>query len=172
MRWSFSVFFFGALLFLSIGCSEKLPPDLPKLYPTSLTVIQDGKPLEGATVQLLPKDSNSRWAASGRTNASGKVEFFTEGRYRGVPEGDYQVTVSKVFTEPSQYGAIRPDDAEAAAAWDKGVASEYGKLKSYHLVDPVYDSRKTSSLELNVGSKQQPKDQKIDVGPAFKQLIL
>ncbi|MCL2348127.1 MAG: carboxypeptidase-like regulatory domain-containing protein [Planctomycetaceae bacterium] len=170
MRRSLLALFLGALLFLSFGCSEKLPPDLPKLYPTSVIVIQDGKPLEGATVQLLPKDSKSRWAAGGKTDTSGKVEFFTEGHYRGVPEGDYKVTVSKIFTEPSQYGSIRPDGAEAAAAWDKGVASEYGKLKSYLLVDPVYDSRKTSPLELNVGPKQ-PKERQIDIGKAFNQLI-
>ena len=170
MKRSFSILVLCAVLSLSIGCSEKLPPDLPKLYPTSLIVIQDGKPLEGATVQLLPRDTNSRWAAAGRTDASGKVEFFTEGRYRGVPEGDYQVTVSKVFTEPSQYGAIRPEDPEAAAAWDKGVAGEAGKLKSYHLVDPVYGSRRTSPLELNVSPKQ-PKGREIDVGKAFNQLI-
>jgi len=167
MRLLFSAFFLGTLLALSLGCGEKLPADLPKLYPTRLVIIQDDKPLEGASVHLLPKDTNSRWAAAGKTDSSGRVEFFTEGRYRGVPEGDYQVTVSKTFTEPSQFDKARPDDIDYAT-WERMAAQE--KRDSYHLVDPVYDSRKTSPLELTVGPKQ-PKDRQIDVGKAFNQLI-
>ena len=150
-----------------VGCGEQLPPDLPKLYPTRLIIIQDDKPLEGASVNLLPKNPDSRWAAAGRTDSSGRVEFFTEGRYRGVPEGDYQVTVSKTFTEPSQYDKARPDDIDYAT-WERLAAQE--KRDSYHLVDPVYDSRKSSPLELTVGAKQ-PKDRQIDVGQAFHELI-
>ena len=159
--------FWGALLTFVIGCGEKLPPDLPKLYPTRVVIIQENKPLEGASVQLLPKDSNSRWAAAGKTDASGRVDFFTEGRYRGVPEGDYQVTVSKTFTEPSQFDKARPDDIDYAT-WERMAAQE--KRDSYHLVDPQYDSRRTSTLELSVGPKQ-PKDRQIDVGKAFNELI-
>jgi len=160
----------GALLPFVTGCGVKLPTDLPKLYPTTLIIIQDDKPLEDAAVQLLPKDPQSRWAAAGRTDSSGKVEFFTEGRYRGVPEGDYQVTVSKIYTEPGRYfGQTRPDDIDKMT-WDALVASEKDKIKSYYLVDPVYDSKRTSSLELSVGPKQ-PKDRQIDVGKAFRKLV-
>lgn len=157
----------GTLLPWVVGCGEKLPPDLPKLYPTRVLVIQAGKPLEGASVHLLPKDTNSRWAAAGKTDSSGKVEFYTEGRYRGVPEGAYQLTVSKTFTEPSEYDRARPDDIDYAT-WERMAAQE--KRDSYHLVNPVYDSRKTSPLELTVGPKQ-PTDRQIDVGEAFNELI-
>ena len=164
----FIVALFGTLLLFVVGCGETLPPDMPKLYPTKVVIIQDGQPLEGANVQLLPKDPDSRWAAAGRTDSSGAVDFFTEGRYRGVPEGDYQVTVSKVYTEPSKYlGQKRPDDIDYPT-WNRMMSEE--KLNSYHLIDPVYDSRKTSTLELTVGPKQ-PKDRQIDVGNAVNELI-
>ena len=163
------VFFIASFLFVGCG-GEKLPPDLPKLYPTKVVVIQDGKPLEGANVVLLPKDPDNRWGAAGQTDSSGVVEFYTEGRYRGVPEGEYQLTVSKVYTEPGQYiGQTRPDEIDRQT-WDRLIAEEGRKLNSYRLVDPIYDSRKTSPLELSVGPKQ-PKDQKIDVGKAFNELI-
>ena len=163
------VFFIASLLQLVIGCrGEKLPPDLPKLYPTSLVFVQESVPLEGANVILLPKDQNSRWSAAGVTDSSGKVEFFTEGRYRGVPEGEYQLIVSKVFTEPSQYlGKERPADVDRQT-WDGLIAGE--RLNSYHLVDTTYGARRTSPLELSVGPKQ-PKDRQIDVGKAIKEPI-
>ena len=160
--------FFGTLLLFVAGCGEKLPPDLPKLYPTVVSVIQGGEPLEGANVNLLPKDPNSRWAASGVSNSAGKVDFFTEGKYRGAPEGEYQVTVSKVFAEPSKYdGQEKPSDLDYPT-WHKMLQEENAKRAGYRLVDPKYGDRRTSPLELTVGP-QQPKDQQIDVGAVYKE---
>ncbi len=160
----FSIVFF---LYIS-GCGTNLPSDLPKLYPVSLVITQDGSVLEGATVQLLPQDSASRWSAMGKTDSTGKVDFYTEGRYLGVPEGNYKVVVFKVFTEPSKYvGKERPADIDYGT-WDKMIANE--RRVSYHQVNPLYDSRQTTPLELMVGPKQE-KDRSIDVGQAINERI-
>ena len=163
----FPVAFIASLL-LIVGCGERLPPDLPRLYPTAVIIVQEDKALEGATVVLHPKDPDSRWGATGLTDASGRVDFFTEGRYRGVPEGEYQLTVSKVFTEPSQYlGQERPAGMDDHT-WDSLIAGE--RLNSYNLVDTTYGSRRTSPLELSVGPGQ-PRDRQFDVGPAINEYI-
>ncbi|MBR5757707.1 MAG: hypothetical protein IKX88_03815, partial [Thermoguttaceae bacterium] len=54
------------------GCGEKTPPDMPKLFPTSITITQEGTPVEGASVQLLKKDDlYYKWLAGGVTDATG-----------------------------------------------------------------------------------------------------
>ena len=47
-----------AALAAAVGCGPKLPDGMPKLNPTTITVIQDGKPLEGAMVSMKPVDES------------------------------------------------------------------------------------------------------------------
>jgi hypothetical protein len=146
------------------GCGEPQPADLPKLYPAVLTVIQDGKPLADATVQLVPQ-TDSKWSAVGVTDSYGKVEFFTQGKYKGVPEGTYIVLVSKLFTEPSQY-AGKPQPADIAYdKWQEMLGSE--KLKSFHLVDTKFNDKSTSPLEWTTGQKNNI----VDVGKSIREEI-
>ncbi|MDR0338341.1 MAG: carboxypeptidase-like regulatory domain-containing protein [Planctomycetaceae bacterium] len=85
----------SVLLFCSIiGCGkEKLPADIPSLHPCQITVQMKGSPLEGATVSLLPEQG--KWGAAGITNTQGIAELRTR-NYRGVAEGHYKITVSKI----------------------------------------------------------------------------
>lgn len=89
------VVLFSALLFCTItGCSkEKLPADIPSLHPCHITIQMKGSPLEGATVSLLPEQG--KWGAAGITNVQGIAELRTR-NYRGVAEGSYKITVSKI----------------------------------------------------------------------------
>lgn len=76
-----------SLLFVT-GCGERLPPGMPKLYKTIITITQDGKPLEGAQVIAVSEDfANAPWTSGGITDATGIVELKTEGRYSGIPIG-------------------------------------------------------------------------------------
>jgi hypothetical protein len=85
----------SALLFCTItGCSkEKLPADIPLLYPCHITIQMKGLPLDGAIVSLLPEQG--KWGAAGITNAQGIAELRTR-NYFGVAEGRYKITVSKI----------------------------------------------------------------------------
>ena len=161
----FFAFCCAPLLFVGCG-GEKLPPDMPRLFPTTVTIVQEGIPLEGATVVLHPKDPNSRWSAAGLTDASGKVEFFTHGRYRGVPEGEYQLTVCKIYSEQSQYQ--EPPAGMDERTFNNLRAAE--NLGVYRLVDPIYDNPTTSPLEISVG-RNQPQDRQFDVGKAIKEFL-
>ena len=81
-----------------MGCSQQRRPDgFPTLYPASVMVIQDGKPLEGALVSLHgTEDSPLKWGVFGFSDRNGRATFLTHGIYSGVPEGEFAVTVNKM----------------------------------------------------------------------------
>ncbi|MDR2756768.1 MAG: hypothetical protein LBC20_13780 [Planctomycetaceae bacterium] len=91
----------SCLLFCSIvGCGkEEYPADLPTLHPCQITVQMKSSPLEGAIVSLLPEQR--KWGAAGITNTQGIAELRTR-NYRGVAEGSYRITVSKIQGGPSR----------------------------------------------------------------------
>ncbi|GHT09827.1 hypothetical protein FACS1894170_01030 [Planctomycetales bacterium] len=67
---------------------------MPKLYPATLTVLQDGKPLENASVVLINTDATSTWSAGGQTDAKGVVMLQTMGQFKGIPEGTYSYALT------------------------------------------------------------------------------
>ena len=92
-RTSFSlVALLGILVFIA-GCGQKLPADLPKLYPTRVEVTADGQKLERAVVGLHLVGTTEP-LSGGMTNAGGIAEIVTRGLYSGAPAGKYKVTVT------------------------------------------------------------------------------
>ncbi|MDR1483708.1 MAG: hypothetical protein LBT09_02675 [Planctomycetaceae bacterium] len=165
-----NLFFFSAIALIAFsGCGEKLPPDLPKLHSTILTVVQEGKPLDDASVQLIPKGFDSKWSANGVTDKSGKVEFYTHGKYKGVAEGTYRVVVQKTFTEEPKYaGQVHPPEGVSYEKWQQMLASD--KPQSYNLVDLKFGSRDSSPLEIVVDPDSK-KERSIDVGKSIREEI-
>ena len=129
------------LLFLP-GCGgQKLPDGMPKLTSVVLTVKQDGAPLEGAVVGLLPLDpANSRWNAGGVTDKNGQAKIRTLAQYDGAVPGKYKVTVVKTFVEPLPEGLT-----EAERRNYKGPPP----VESVH---KNYAQKNTTPLDLEVGS--------------------
>jgi hypothetical protein len=147
------------------GCGERLPSGLPKVYPVSLIIVQEGTPLADATVSLIPKNTESSWSATGVTDASGKAEFYTQGKYKGVPADDYKIVVLKTFTEPSQYaGQGKPADVDYME-WQNKLGAE--KLRSYNLVEEKYCDRSMTPLELHVDA-DGVKNKQIEAGKAVR----
>ncbi|MDR0327861.1 MAG: carboxypeptidase-like regulatory domain-containing protein [Planctomycetaceae bacterium] len=99
------------------GCSNRVsrPNDLPELHPCTFTITQDGDPLDGAYVSLIPmEETNAKYQTSSVTNHEGKAAFATYG-FNGVPAGKYKVCVRKVVgEEDGEYQAVEPlySDAE------------------------------------------------------------
>jgi len=131
------------LLLLS-GCGgQQLPEGMPKLTPVVLTIMQDGAPLEGAVISLLPEDTASRWNAGGVTDKNGKAKMKTLAQYDGVAAGKYKVTVVKTFVEP------QPD------WWATGTEAQRRAYKSPPPVEQVHKNfadKKTTPLELEVAT--------------------
>ena len=95
------------LVFGTLGCGPKLPPGIPKLYPCTIRVTMDGKPVEKATVALFPDgegdNTEGLWGTAGYTDSQGSVTLKTDGQYKGIPAGKYKVCVYRVEIEEREY---------------------------------------------------------------------
>lgn len=139
---------------VALGCSgDDRPAGLPDLAPVKIIILQDSKPLEGASVQLLSDEPSSKWAVGGSTNAMGEAIIMTHGKYDGAPAGKYKVTVDKVTTDGPAVAIDDPDGSPPAT--------------SFRLVDAKFNSAKTTTAELTVAAGA-PLEETIDVGPAVK----
>jgi hypothetical protein len=81
------------------GCGESGPP-IPELAPVTGTVMQGGKPLEGAAVSFWPTGKGS--PSIGSTNAEGRFELKYGGKAPGAPIGSHTVRISKMTGEAGE----------------------------------------------------------------------
>lgn len=132
------------------GCSELKPEGMPVLYPVKIAVVQDGQPLENASVLLIPLESeNYRWNSGGLTNRAGIAQLKVDGKYKGVPQGNFHVSISKTITDPV------PTDA-----------GPFFKPDAYDTVDPKFsDAPGAETIEVRPG---QQKSWTIDVGKSVR----
>lgn len=135
---------------LFVGCKRKTPDGMPKLYPCSVEIIQDGKPLADATVTLSTEEHT--WAVSGTTDASGVAKIYTHGTYPGAPNGNYVVVVSKQIVEEPEAQQVSASDAISGG-------------KAYNLVAPEFGSKDTTPLKIEVNGKTNGS---FDVGAAIR----
>jgi hypothetical protein len=160
---------FVSVLFLSVallgcGSGSNTPAGMPPLFSTAITIVQEGVPLAGASVVLIPDDGSQDWYVVGATDASGVAEMMASSRWSGSPKGKYKVIVRKFESDPSQITPV-PDDADEAArnAYDRAVSNE--RLNSYVLVEPVFSDPDKTPLTLTVDGKTT---ETFDVGKAVK----
>ena len=122
------------------GCREvKRPPGMPKLYPVTIAVIQDGKPLPEAVVALIPDDTGNQWSSGGITDAKGQLKPMTYGQFPGIPTGNYKVCITKQVLE----GEMDYSDP----------ASPRGNQQLFEVIDPVFKSGDTTTLQMEVAPK-------------------
>lgn len=161
-RYLFPAFLLLALLSFS-GCSnEQKPADLPTLHPVELTVIQDGKPLEGATVLLMPTGTSTRFSSSAVTDKSGVAAIKTDAKYPGAPEGKYKVCISKVVA-PS---AAHVDNSLSYEEQQSKIAESAKQTKS--VVDSKFLKFGTTTFSIDVTSTGVKET--LDVGAAVDDL--
>ena len=161
--------FFILLLAVPVfsACTKQPRPDgFPPLHPCAITITQDGKPLEGALVRLIPDGHKLLWTVAGTTDKNGVVKVITHPEYAGAPEGTYKVCVSKTEITPSQFPPP-PDTAsyEEMQAWGALTVNE--KRPKYNLVKPEYDNvaKTPHSITINKGKNNAT----FDVGEAIKE---
>jgi hypothetical protein len=116
-----------AFMLVLTGCGGEPKPDgLPQLYPVSLKFVQEGEPIDGLAVVLMPQ-SDSKWASGGVTDANGVAVLRTHGKFVGAPAGAYKVRVQKQETS-----------GEVSTTTDSTGLTTYGTPKMYDLVNPDY----------------------------------
>ena len=146
-------------LLLHVGCGgdDGRPADMPRLHPVNISVIQDGQPLEGASVTLIAEaPAVAQYSrSSGTTTAAGTATIRTYG-FNGVPVGDYKVVIEKRVTEGEQQ--ILAEDGEV-------LGTRGGRV--YQLVDTQFSTETASQLSITVEERRGARET-FDVGEAVK----
>ena len=161
MRLTTTITFILSIVFLT-GCGgggRKMPAGMPKLYPVSISVTQEGKPLADASVSLRYADpSAGTWAVGGKTDATGIVKLRTDG-FPGAPVGKFKVVLIKQDNEGMEEYA-------AAGAQGDTVAASKVKVKIWSCVKEEYNDPKKTPLEVEITASTQTLE--VDAGPAVK----
>ena len=148
------------------GCSsaKPRPAGFPDTVSCIITITQEGSPLAGARVSLIPTDGAKDWLVSALTDGSGVGKVYTYGQFEGAPKGKYKVIVNKTESDPSQFTPPADEsDSAAMAAFSRNVQNE--KLNSYALVEAVYSTVGNTPHELEITGKTT---QTFDVGKKVK----
>ena len=157
----------SAVTLLALGCNGlKLPQGMPELVPCKVAVTQEGKPLEGARVQLVTEAHG--YVIDGLTGADGVAVMKTSGSYTGAPAGTYKALVTKSVPTPSKFGEDVPSKDDERATWEKNRANEYRPTHSY--VDKKYAKAKTSDLSASVDKANA--EVKLEVGKAVDDITI
>ena len=158
------VFLILVICTLSVSCGRnKYPPGFPKIYPIRLQIVQEGTPLDAASVALIAEDpSLKKWPSGGRTDAQGMVNIQTHG-FDGAPIGNYKVTVVKVVREGGFKTVEEADEAFLKGIEDPGV--------DYSYVEECCNSAETTPLTLEVKKKNGDDAVVLDAGQAVKEAL-
>jgi len=151
-----------------IGCRSATPEGMPRLYPVSIEITQEGNPLEEATVTLVSDDPElGRWVPTGITNASGVAVLQTNGLYSGAPLGTYKVVIAKRVTEP------HPNPELAGAERGTPEEARYDQLnrerKTFTYVEPQYSSIADTPLTIEVVAGQRTYS--VDAGKRVQEIV-
>jgi len=137
-----SVWLCCIILFAGCGGGGRAKPkDMPPLYQGTLTFVQDGVPLDEASIIL---HSDSKWSVGGKTNEKGALKLTTNGYYDGAPEGTYKITVRKIVAVVNEAtGTV---------------------TKKTDVIENQFKRENTTPLEVEIGKKDN--NQTIEVGKA------
>ena len=156
----------GMILFVStLGCGGKeLPAGFPKLYPCTITIVQEGEPLAGAVVRLHPQNPLD-WMVDGKTDGRGVAVIHTHGIHAGAPAGDFKVTVDKLESVVPPLPENLPTDE---AALSRLYNQQEADTKEYRLVEPEYSKVDSTTLTITIDSKKT--SETFDVGKKYREL--
>jgi hypothetical protein len=143
------------------GCGGgPLRPDgLPVLYPVTLVVTQEGKPVADMLISLRSTDPAVTWAIGSRTDENGHASLRTHGEFNGAPLGKYKVVLDKQENEGyDEYVAAKNRYDEAAAAKID--------VKLFSCVEEKYNASETTPIEIEI--TPQSKIIEIDAGPRVR----
>ena len=153
------------------GCGGPVRPDgLPDLVKATVTVTQDGQPVEGVHLVLFLDGPGKNWPIFGDSDASGKVMFCTQNSdFKGAPAGSYIVTAEKVEVTPSQYDNVQVSNMEEAQEVEAKRRAEY--RPSYDLVNPELKTRDTTTLTLSITASGCDPDT-LELGAACREMFI
>ena len=132
------------------GCSSK-PVELRGLKLVTVTVQDDGNPLEGILVLLTPKEVQFLRGCNGVTDSKGKAIIRTSVRQRsgvGAAPGEYKVLLQQTFAMPDDFEAkgttSSPQEQEILQAKRKAW------IDKHRTVPEIFEQNATTPIELTV----------------------
>jgi hypothetical protein len=135
------------------GCwSQNVPEGLPKLYQCTLTLYINNIPLDDATVMIIPiEPEKSIWVAGGVSNSHGMVKPMIQGKYSGVPEGKFKVTVTKrkIEIDEQKVADILKQEKKMEERTVRAVIAKNAS-ETINLVHPNCAQIHTTPLEIEV----------------------
>ncbi|MDR2171059.1 MAG: hypothetical protein LBP59_13025 [Planctomycetaceae bacterium] len=125
------------------------PKDMPKLLTCYVTVTFGEKPIEGVIVSLVPVESpESKWRPSGITNKKGVATPSSSYGFKGVPEGKYFVSFTKVVDNPDY------DEENPASLPNRSlIPLKYGIGKSKEIIEIKAGKKNEFSYTLESGEE-------------------
>jgi hypothetical protein len=134
-------------LLLLVGCGGPDTSHLPATVDASGVVLLDGTPLEGATVVLVP--ANSEHSGNGMTDAKGRFELKAFEAKDGVVPGDYMVQITKTVEIKASDSAASEVEGSAEAA--EHAAAGGSDVVGYKNDLPAkYENPATSGLDVTI----------------------
>ncbi|WP_437191623.1 hypothetical protein [Planctomicrobium sp. SH527] len=95
------------LIVLCAGCGKERIPGRPELFPVKGVVTFAGTPVSGAKIVFSP--STHDFAATAKTDESGKFQLQSFEPNDGAAEGDYRILVYKVDVHELPGGGVREE---------------------------------------------------------------
>ncbi|MDR1270654.1 MAG: hypothetical protein LBK82_14125 [Planctomycetaceae bacterium] len=145
--------YFGTIF----GCGGPLKPEgFPALYPVTIVVTQEGKPVAEMFISLRSTDPSVTWAIGSRSDENGHAPVRTHGEFDGAPLGKYKVVLTKQENEGYE---------EFLAAKDRRDETAAAKIevKLFSCVEEKYNDPETTPIEIEITPKS--KIIEIDAGP-------
>ncbi|MBI1348442.1 hypothetical protein GC163_19385 [bacterium] len=147
----------GVLLALGLvqitGCGGS-SETIPELVTVTGTVLVNGQPLQGVSLNFVPQDQTKGTGAFGGTMADGSYELMHRSRAKGIEPGTYYVTFSR-YAMPD--GSPIPEgknvtDVGARESFPPALVSpEPSRAK--HVVTILADKPQTFDFDLEVKKK-------------------
>lgn len=138
---------------------------MPKLYPCVLTFTQEGKPLVDATVNFKSvNDPAFKWTIGAITNEAGVAEMLTHGQFRGVPEGEYKIIITKEENIQEKSANTPPVNHD----WEEYTVGG-GMISVFSHVEKEYTDQKTTPLTITIAKGKNKQD--FDCGKAGRTLL-
>ena len=130
------------------GCGGGYPGK-ERLYPVSITIMENGAPFTNATVVLLQESGPTIINGGGVTDENGVAKIKTDAQWNGVPVGTYKVMINKEnpFQGDLSDEEYRKLDLDAQEAYAKRM---YAKRMSMPLPVPAILRGMKSPLTIEV----------------------
>jgi len=142
-------------LLLLIGCRQQ-PSELQNLKPVTITVVNDGSPVDGVLVSLTNKDPQGAQSNSAVTDSNGTAVVATTIRTqiaKGAAPGTYIVSFDKTPELPSE---LIPTEAESELPENVQMDKQRKRedfVEKNRVIPKVLESYRTSPIELSVDKK-------------------